>query len=209
MSDQQVDWSQRIVEMLAVILLGLTTIGTAWCTYQGSRWNADSAELTQSATDHHVEGARLFGSAVQQVSYDSTMIAMYAQARSQQNDSLAQFYRASLIRPDFLPVLDRWEAEVDAGRTPVTLVEDPDYVNDQLAAYRTSVSAAEAASRSAQQAGENASGYFVTTILLAVALFFAGVVTSFRYRPAQVVILLAAFGAVAAAAIRLAELPLA
>ena len=49
----------------------------------------------------------------------------------------------------------------------------------------------------------------ITTILLAVALFFAGVTASFRYRPARVLLLLLAVGTVAVAASRLAELPIA
>jgi hypothetical protein len=43
-----------------------------------------------------------------------------------------------------------------------------------------------------QAAGEVADGFVSTTILLAVALFFVGVTSSFLYRPARMLLLLAA-----------------
>ena len=45
-------------------------------------------------------------------------------------------------------------------------------------------------------------------LVLAIALFFAGVMSSFKYRPARVLLLVAAMGAVAVAATRLVDLPI-
>ena len=67
----------------------------------------------------------------------------------------------------------------------------------------------EALGAQSQQAGATADEYVITTILLAVALFFAGVTSSFRYQPARVFPLVLALGAVAVAATRLADLPIA
>jgi hypothetical protein len=47
-----------------------------------------------------------------------------------------------------------------------------------------------------------------TTILLAMALFFAGVTSSFRYRPARMLLVVAAIASVALAAVRMADLPI-
>ena len=49
----------------------------------------------------------------------------------------------------------------------------------------------------------------ITTILLAVALFFAGITSSFQYTPARALLLNLALGALAVAATRLADLPIA
>ena len=127
------------------------------------------------------------------MSYDSQIVAQYAEAKSAGNTRLLRFYRASLMRPDFLPTLDRWEAEVDAGRLPTGLTEDQAYVTAQLADYRAAVARASASTAASQEAGQSADAYVATTILLAAALFFAGVTSSFRYRPARVLLLLAAF----------------
>ena len=200
--------ADRILEILAVLLLGITTVGTAWCGYQSSQWSEASDDLARVASDQHVEGARLFGAAMQRVSYDSMMVAQYAQAKAEGKQGLLRFYRETLVRPAFRPVLQRWEAEVQQGRTPVGLAEDKDYQATEFAEYQKTVVAAEKANRASQEASDNARNYVATTILLAVALFFAGVTASFRYRPARASLLIAALGTVAVAAVQLVGLPI-
>jgi hypothetical protein len=205
---ERVPLADRILEILAVLLLGLTTVGTAWCGYQASQWSEEDADLARIASDHHVEGARLFGAAIQRVSYDSTIAAQYAQAKVQGEERLLRFYRETLVRPGFLPVLQRWEAEVQQGQTPAGLTEDPEYLAREFADYQKTVVAAEAANAASQRASDTARNYVAITILLAVALFFAGVTASFRYRPARVCLLIAALGTVAVAAAQLIDLPI-
>lgn len=206
--NETVPLADRILEILAVLLLGITTVGTAWCGYQAAQWSEHSDDLARVASDQHVEGARLFGAAIQRVSYDSMMVAQYAQARAEGKPNLLRFYRETLIRPAFLPVLQRWEAEVQQGRTPVGLAEDKEYQAGELAEYQKTVVAAEEANRTSQDASDIARNYVAITILLAVALFFAGVTASFRYRPARASLLVAALGTVAVAAVQLADLPI-
>ena len=134
--------SERLIEIVAVLLLGMTTIGTAWCAYEAAQWNGRSGDLARVASEQHIESARLFGRATQRVSYDSQIVAQYAAARSAGNVRLLQFYRRSLIRPDFLPVLDRWEATIGAGKLPTGLTEDPEYRAAQLGDYERAVKAA-------------------------------------------------------------------
>jgi hypothetical protein len=205
---ESVPMADRILEILAVLLLGITTVGTAWCGYQSAQWSEHSDDLARVASNQHVEGARLFGATMQRVSYDSMMVAQYAQASAEGKQNLLRFYRETLIRPAFLPVLQRWEAEVQQGRTPVGLAEDKEYQTAELAEYQKTVVAAEEASRASRQASDVARNYVAITILLAVALFFAGVTASFRYRPARASLLVAALGTVAVAAVQLADLPL-
>ena len=205
---ESVPIADRILEILAVLLLGITTVGTAWCGYQASQWSEASDDQARVAANQHVEGARLFGAAMQRVSYDSMMVAQYAQARAEGKENLLRFYRETLVRPAFRPVLQRWEAEVQQGRAPVGLAEDKDYQAREFAEYQKSVVAAEEATRASRDASDNARSYVAITILLAVALFFAGVTASFRYRPARASLLIAALGTVAVAALQLAGLPI-
>lgn len=198
--------TDRFLELIAVLLLGITTLGTAWCALQAARWNGQSSEFTRVASEHRTEGARLFGLATQRISYDSITVARYAEASQQGNTELLQFYRRSVIRPDFVPVLDRWEAAVKAGQATVGVFEDQAYLAEQFADYTKAEAAAVQATRDGQQAGETADAYVGTTILLAMALFFAGVTSSFRYRPARMLLLVAALGSVALAAVRIADL---
>jgi len=199
--------SHKLLEIIAVLILGITTVGTAWCGYQASQWNGAQSDLARESSDELVEASRLFGLATQKVSYDSTIIANYAIAVQEGDDQLTEFYRKTLVRPDFTATLDKWIAEVRAGGTPTSLFEDTAYLDQQFADYQTATAKAEKATQASQAAGETANAYVLTTILLAVALFFAGVTSSFRYLPTQAFLLILALGAVAGAALRLADLP--
>jgi hypothetical protein len=156
-----------------------------------------------------VEASRLFGLATQKIAYDANIVSQYAQAIVQGDDNLAQFYRKNLVRPPFLPLLDEWQAEIAAGGAPTSLFQDQEYLDTQFGEYQTAVDQAEALSQQSQQASATSDEYVITTILLAIALFFAGVTSSFRYQPARVFLVLLAVGTVAVAAVRLADLPIA
>ena len=88
------------------------------------------------------------------------------------------------------------------------MFEDKDYLAEQFADYNKTVAAAEQSARESQEADDIAEAYVGTTILLAVALFFAGVTSSFLSRFARILLLIAATGAVAVAAARIATLPI-
>jgi len=197
----------RLLQLIAVVLLGITTIGTAWCGFQAARWNGQSGDLNGVASERRVEASRLFGLATQKITYDSMVVAKYAEATQEGNDKLLQFYRKSVVRPAFLPVLDRWEAGVKAGDPTVGVFEDEEYLAEQFAAYEETVAAAEQATQESHEASEAADAYVGTTILLAMALFFAGVESSFQFRFARLLLLILATGAVAVAAARIVDLP--
>ena len=208
MSENTVPLVDRFLELIVVLLLGITTIGTAWCGFQAARWNGQSGDLTGVASTQRIEGSRLFGLATQRITYDSIVVAKYAEATLEGNAKLLQFYRRSVVRPAFIPFLDRWEAAAKAGKPTVGVFEDKDYLAEQFADYNKTVVAAEQAARESQEADEVAESYVGTTILLAVALFFAGVTSSFKSRFARILLLIAATGAVAVAAARIATLPI-
>ncbi len=206
--ETHVPLTDRFLELIAVLLLGITTIGTAWCGFQAARWNGQSGDLNGVASAQRIEGSRLFGLATQRVTYDSMVVAKYAEASQQGNVKLQQFYRQSVVRPPFLPILDRWEAAVKAGEPNVGVFEDKDYLAEQFADYNKTVVAAEESARESREADDLAEAYVGTTILLAVALFFAGVTSSFLSRFARILLLITATGAVAVAASRIAVLPI-
>jgi hypothetical protein len=208
MSDERV-FGDRLLEVIAVMMLAITTLGTAWCGYQASQWAGVHSDGNQQQTNHQLEANRRFALAIQTFSYDSNMIALYAQAVQENNTGLAQFYRNTMARKELLPFLDKWQATVRSGGTPTPLLEDPLYVDAQSSRYRSEQEAAEKAAGAAQQAADTSQVYTLNTIVLAVALFFAGVTASFRYRPARVLLIVLAILTLAFAATRLADLPIA
>ena len=207
MSDRPEPFSGRVIEIIAVLVLGITTLGTAWCSYEAYQWNREEATLAQQATTEQLEASRLFGLATQKVSYDSVALGEYAVAYRAGDEKLMQFYRTSLMRPALLPFLDEWVAEAKAGRAPQNLLSNAAYMDQVMADYNAaSVQTAEL-DRQSGEAGTVAQRYLVTTILLAIGLFFGGVTTSFRWPAAKIAIIALALIAVALAAARLVDLP--
>jgi hypothetical protein len=199
---------ERLIETIAVILLGVATVGSAFCGYEATQWNGEEARLVREASTDHVESNRLFGLATQIIAYDTNIVAQYAQAAAAKNEPLKEFYRKSLVRPAFLPILDQWEAQVATGVLPTNLLEDQAYLDEQFAGYRKVDAAAEAATVASEEAGNNADAFVLTAIFLAVGLFFAGVTSSFRYPLARYTLLAAAALTVAFSATRLVDLPI-
>lgn len=209
MSEQTTSLGERVIEILAVLLLGIATVGTAWCGYQSSQWNGAQTDYARESSDQRVEASRLFGLATQKVAYDANMVSEYAAAVQAGNTQLAEFYRQNLVRPAFLPQLDKWQAQIQAGGAAPNLFEDPEYLGAQFAEYDKAVAQSEAFTALSQEASETSDSYVITTIMLAIALFFAGVTSSFRYQPAKALLIILALGTVAYAAVRLADLPIA
>jgi hypothetical protein len=200
----------RPIEVLAVLLLGIATIGSAFCGYQASAWNGKETEIGRDASDARVESTRLFGLATQRVSYDSVLLSQYAQAVALDEPELQEFYRNTMFRAEFLPVLERFEQQVRDGTAVAGgVLNDQAYLDAEFAEYRVSVQRAEELGAQAEEAGKHGEDYILTTLLLASALFFAGVTTSFRVRFAQLLLLAAAGVLLAAAAMRIADLPIA
>jgi len=198
--------NMRVTEVAAVILLAVATVGSAWCAFQASQWNGEQADLSQEASTHRVEANRLFSLGTQLVAYDSASIAQYAAAMSSDQKDLATFIKASLVRKDFLPILEQWEADVIAGSIPTPLPEDDDYMSKQFSEYQQETAAAEASSVASDEASETASAYVLGALLVAVSLFFAGVTTSFRMRSVRILLLIASGLTLAFAASQVAGL---
>lgn len=198
----------RLIEIIAVLVLGVTTLGTAWCSYEAYQWNGQQTELAQQSSNEQIQASRLFGLATQKMSYDSTLLSQYAVAYRADDDKLMQFYRQALMRPELVPFLDSWVADAKAGKIPQNLLANTAYTSQVLADYNAAAARAADLDRQSSDAGTVANRYLVTTILLAIGLFFAGITTSFGWPGAKLAMIGLAMIAVALAATRLVDLPI-
>lgn len=206
-SDARSPRNMRMLEVIAVVLLAVATVGSAWCAYQSSQWSGEEGRLARVSSDEQVEGARLFGLATQTIAYDTNVAALLAQAIVDEDEELADFYRDTLARNDFLPVLQRWRSDTEAGRPLTPLLEDEEYLEDQLQPYNDALQRAEAAAVESREAAQYADEFVLGTLLLAISLFFAGVTTTFRSRGVRIVLLAASGLTIAYTASQIAELP--
>jgi hypothetical protein len=202
--------NRTVLEILAVLMLGIGSVATAWCGIQTSQWNGEEARESRDAGLLRTDSSELFSFGTQKFSYDANMSAEYAKAVQSGDEQAQEFIRESLMRPEFIPVLDRWEAALLSGAsTGTSLFEDQEYL-DSLFAESTALSAeSDAALDRSDVANKNADDYLLMTLLTATALFFAGVTTSFRSRPARLALLAGAGLVLAFTAARLIDLPVA
>jgi hypothetical protein len=203
------DFRDRAIEVLTVVLLGVATVASAWCAYQASRWNGIETDEARATTEARVEQARLFATGTQVGSYDSNVLLAYAQAVAADQPTLAEFIRTTLMRPEFEPVLETWEQEVAADTAQLSPIPANEVYTAALFAGATAAeqSAVDAAVRAAD-AGSNAEAYLLTTLFMASALFFAGVVSSFESLGPRIVLLTMSMVMLAAGAARIVELPI-
>lgn len=181
--------SHRIIEVATVLLLGLATVASAWSAFQVSRWNGIEADEARLSASYRLDASREYALATQIVTYDASSVSQYAQAVAADNANLQRFLKSTLIRPGFLPELERWEAEIDAGRVPTNLVEDEEYMAALFAASFEADELAAASAERGAEAGANGDDYITLTLFFAAALFFAGVTASFSTRFTKVVLL--------------------
>jgi hypothetical protein len=193
--------------MLAVLLLGVGSVATAWCGIQASRWNGEEARESRDAGITRIDASQAFSLGTQKFAYDANMVTEYAHAVGDGDEQAQVFLRENLVRPEFLPVLDRWEASIRAGDQSFNLFTDEEYLASLFAASTATAAESDAALERSNEASDNADDYLLMTLFTATALFFAGVTTSFASRPARLALLAIAAMVLTFTAARLIDLP--
>jgi hypothetical protein len=169
--------SERL-ELVAVVLLATGTIATAWAAYHARQWTGEQARGYSVGTASRIAENRAAALANRQVQIDVATFVQWVDAHRRGDAALARFYRAR-FREEFEPAFAAWLAtrpleNPDAPETPFAM---PEY---RLAASREAEgleSTAAAASARAKDANERAGSYMLAVVLLASALFFAGIST--------------------------------
>lgn len=201
--------SDRFLEVVAVILLGVATVGTAWCGLQSSLWNGQQDDLNNELQEQRIEANRLFGAAAQAMSYDASTLAEYARAVRADDAKAQRFYLTVLMRPQFVPFVERWQKDVESGGQARNLLDDAEYVQTMRGPFEAADGKVTLISEQADASGKTADSYLLLTVVLASSLFFAGVTSSFRFPLVRLLLLSGSLACIGLAAARLVDLPMA
>jgi hypothetical protein len=172
---------QHLVELLSTILLAVAALATAWSTYQSTRWRGEQAVSTSKATAARIESSEAATHAGQLTQVDIATFVQWTDAHLTGDEELAAFYRRR-FRPEFEPAFDAWIAtepftNPDAPLTPFAM---PEYrVSDSVRSSELNAQAGEHSS-DAESANQRADNYVLAVVMLAAALFFAGISTKLR-----------------------------
>jgi hypothetical protein len=168
---------------LALLLMGIATLGTSWSGFQANLWNgkqtfrlADANRLGRLSSKNEMAGNQLR-------IVDAALFVEYARAYTEGNYKLSEFLLARM-RPEFQPAMRAWLAtnplqNGDAPRTPFAMPEYHLNVDDQA---QQQAEQADLNSQEAQWANRNSDTYTPLTVLFSISLFLAGLVTGFKHR---------------------------
>jgi hypothetical protein len=201
--------THRRLELAAAVLLAVAAVATAWAAYQARVWTGEQASNTSQATATRIEANRDAALANRQLQVDVATFTEWLDARAEGRAGLASFYRAR-FRAEFKPAFAAWVAtnpftNEDAPSTPFDM---PQYrLGAETRADRLELAAA-ANSDQAKDANERANNYMLAVVLLATALFFAGLSTKLEGERAQRLILGLGWLAFVGALVWMATLPI-
>lgn len=188
------------LEIVAVILLSLTAIGTAWTGFQSAKWSGVMSISFSEANAQRTESVRRSNAAAHELQLDVGLFTAWVQAIAEDDERLADFLTERF--PDRLRVAtDAWlETEPlvspDAPSSPFRM--DEYVLVDALESERLERAAEESAAW-AREANQRSDNYVLTTIMFASVLFFAGISTKLHHpRPRAVLTGVAAVVFVAA-----------
>jgi hypothetical protein len=172
-------WEQ-IIETMGALILSLAALLTSWSGYQASRWNGVMATSFSQAGALRVESTRASALAGRQTQIDLQLFGSWLEAYAGGNQQLADFYRER-FRDEFQPAFEVWLASqpltnADALPSPF---EQPEYQLVATAEAQRLEAEASAAFERGTQANQTGDDYVFNAVLLALALFFAGIANRF------------------------------
>lgn len=170
-------------EVISAILMALSTLSTAWCSYETSKWNGQSSEHMASANRLEQKAALLHMQGNQALMVHAQIFMELMDARFQGNDKLLKFYTERLS-PEMRKAYEAWLAEKPfenpkAAPHPF----DPKFYQPRFS-EETRQAIAEAGQHitEASRTGDIGAKYLSNTVLLATVLFFAGTAGRFHQR---------------------------
>jgi hypothetical protein len=171
-------WERR-TNIVSAVLLGIAAVATSWATYQATRWSGVQAEKYTEAGAMRVEAIRAATRGGQLSMVDVQTFFQWINAHMDKNEERKSFYRKH-FRPEFLPAFEAWaidlQTNLESPRSPFQL---PEY---KLSLMEKSEKLEENARRIFKQgedANEIGDHYVLYAVILASAMFFAGIAPQF------------------------------
>jgi ABC-type multidrug transport system fused ATPase/permease subunit len=207
-SDNAKKVKHPVFEAVALVLLSLATVGTAWCSFQAAVWSGVSQRTMNMSAAANRRSVTAQLQAYQFSMLDVMLFSEYVNARANSNEQLANFY-AQRFRAEAKTAFEKWIAmqpfqNSNAPPHPfVTNLYKPQLLQQAQAEEQQS----QVLWQKAGEAGKNSRNYVLLTVSLAAALFFAGAASKFQTGWIHVCVLVLGLCAFLFAAIRLLFLP--
>jgi len=196
------------IEPVVAVLMALTTLGTAWCSYESAAWTRRSNRLMNEYNALERRAALLEVQGSQALIIHASMFMQLLAAQHDGNQQLASFY-AERFPPDVKKAYDAWLAQKPFENRAA----DAHPFVPNLYQVRGTAEAAAARADSvrriaeAREAGNRSGQYLANTVLFATVLFFAGTAGKFEQPRVRLSAALFAVAVFVFAVIRMLLLP--
>jgi hypothetical protein len=173
-----------------VLLLALTTLATAWCGYQATRWSGEQSQHFARASATRIKAQQAATRAGQLRIDDLLYFNGWLDARQSGDRRLEAIYRRR-FRPEFVPAFRAWIAQrpfTNPRAIPGPLYV-PQYRSADLVRSAKLDAAADTLYKQGTDAKTNDDRYVLATVFFAAVLFFAGISLRLDWWPLRVAIL--------------------
>lgn len=187
--------SQRWLEIARAVVLGLVALATAWSSYQAARWGGQQSTLYTQASALRVKSTGASALAGQYRLFDVEMVSNWINAHAQGNTRLAEVYERR-FRPELRVAFQAWLAtdpfhNPSAPPGPFFMPQYKSSLDEQASRLDAQ---AERTFEEGQAANEQSDAYVLNTVFLAVVLFLAAIIDSFKWNSVRTVLLLIGLG---------------
>jgi hypothetical protein len=202
------DRRERVLEIVAVLMLSLASVGIAWSGYQAAKWSGVEDQRYTQASEARSLANRASTLAGLDRTQDLLNFNRWLELSTQGKPDLAAFYERR-FRAEFRPAFAAWIAGQPLQRA--NAVASPLLEPQYKLANATRATALEKVGdqrfEDGKAATEHADQYVFVTVFFAVVLFFAGISLRFNWLPIRIMILLIAAALLTYGAARLGSSP--
>jgi hypothetical protein len=206
--EQPTSRNERVLELVATILLSLATLGIAWSGYQAARWNGRQAREYALANTARSLANRAATTGDQQRTQDLLNFNRWLEVTTSNEPALAQLHERR-FRPEFVPAFQAWIAQNplnNAATTPSPLLV-PEYHVAELDKSDRLEREGTTHFTDGKEATEHTDSYVFTSVFFASVLFFAGVSMRFVWQKMRITVLVLATLTLGYAVAQVATLP--
>jgi hypothetical protein len=163
-------------ELIAVILLSVTAIATAWSGFQSSKWGGEMSISFSKASTARIEASRADGNANRQLTIQVQLYTQWIEAYAADDMVLADYLSARFPEP----LASAWAAWIalepqQNPDAPASPFEMPQYVQPDAVASQEADARADALFQQALNNNQRGDNYTLLAVVFATVLFFAAV----------------------------------
>jgi len=182
---------ERRLEIIAAVLLALTTLAIAWSGYQAAKWSGLQARRYTQASTARAFANRAQTQGSQARLQDLLNFNRWLEAEINGDAPLANLYERR-FRDEFRPAFEAWRAQgdpLDPSLPIPTPLRTPQYVLSAETKAEKLEKLGDRRFEEGKEATENADKYVFATVFFAVVLFFSGISLRFEWYRLRVTML--------------------